>query len=103
MKEEGRGSRAPITESFFRLPCEDRREALRLAASGEEIGAAQIVDGQQRTLEVVPPDQRRDVAGSLPDVSREQPQRRQAIVVVERAAILVAHAMRLQRAMVAIE
>ncbi len=56
----------------------------------EQFPAAEIVDGQMDTLEIVPPDPGRDIGRRLPGRRHDVPKRRQAVVVVQRAPILVA-------------
>ena len=72
-------------------------------SSARQIAAAEIVDRPQDAFEVAPPDRRREVDCRLPDGCHDLSQRREAIVVVQRAAVVAAHAMRHERPMVMIE
>jgi hypothetical protein len=58
----------------------------------QQLAAPEIVDGKQHAFQVVPPDHRRDVVDLLPDRPREEPQRRQAIVVVEGVTVVAVEA-----------
>ena len=73
-----------------RLPC-------------QKVATTKIVDRQKDPLQMVPPYSGRDVIGGLPNRSRDLPQHRKTVIVVERLPVIASNAMRQQFGMVAVE
>src|SRR5262249_42581975 len=71
--------------------------------SDKQIEAAEIVDSQQDAFEVVPPDHRRDVVCRLPDGRRDLPEHGQAVIVLQCAAGVMAHAARHEYCVVVVQ
>jgi hypothetical protein len=85
------------------VPEEAKVGTLGAPSSDQKIAASEILNGQQDAFQVVPPDHRRDVVCSLPHGRRDLPERRQAVIIIQRGAIITAHAVCHQRRMIAIQ
>ena len=71
--------------------------------SGHQITAAEIIDCQKYPLQIVPPDHRRNVVRSLMHGCRDMPQHRQAVVVLQRMAVVAINAVRGQGRVVTVQ
>ena len=90
-----------VAEHAVALGSHLRRGAAGLAA--EQLAAAEILDREKGTLQIVPPDPRRNVVRRLPYRRRDLSQHGEAVIVVKRAPVVAGHAVRQKLRVVTIE